>query len=106
MSLISTGTTTQGLTDPDLAQARAFQLLVDDARRRANSAEAGTTLKMLKGPLNAVDDLNLKVGQNDPYSGRRFNSASLELTDKWSATIQLDDEGNTRGLLRFSIRSK
>ena len=106
MSLVSTGTTTQGLTNPDLAQARAFQLLLDDSRRRANSADAGTTMKLLRGPLNAVDDLNLAVGQEDPYTGRNFDSATINLSRRWSATFQLDDEGNTRGLLRFSIRSK
>ena len=106
MSLVSTGTTTDSLTDPNLAQARAFQLLLDDSRRRANSVDAGPTMKLLREPLNAVDDLNLAVGQQDQYTGRNYNSATVDLSDRWSATFQIDDEGNTRGLLRFSLRSK
>lgn len=106
LSLLATGSTTGDLEDPALARMRLFQLLLDETRRKANSADAGPVLKGLRQPLNAVKDLNLRVGENDPFSGRQFNSASLEINDKWAGVVEFDNEGNTRGLLRYSIRFK
>jgi hypothetical protein len=85
---------------------RFFQLVVDEARRKANAADSGRVMKLFRGPLNAIQDLNLRVAENDPFSGRKFNSASLEVSDKWTGVVQFDDEGNTRGLLRYSLRFK
>ena len=106
LALLATGSTTADLEDPSLARMRLFQLLVEETRRKANSNSASPTLKMLRKPLNAVDQLNLRLAENDPFSGRKFNSATMELSDKWSGVMQIDNEGNTRGLLRYSLRFK
>jgi len=106
LSLLATGATTADLDDPALAQARLFQLLVDETRRKANSDAASPMLKIFREPLNAVQQLNLRVAENDPFSGRKFNSATMKLSSKWSGVMQIDDEGNTRGLLHYSLRSK
>jgi len=106
IALLATGASTADLEDPALAQMRFFQLVVDEARRKANAADSGRVMKLFRGPLNAIQDLNLRVAENDPFSGRKFNSASLEVSDKWTGVVQFDDEGNTRGLLRYSLRFK
>ena len=106
LALLATGATTADLEDPYLARMLLFQLLVEETRRKANSNTASPTLKMFRKPLNAADQLNLRMAENDPFSGRKFNSATMELTDKWAGVMQIDDEGHTRGLLRYSIRFK
>ena len=106
LSLLATGATTADLEDPSLARMRLFQLLVEETRRKANSNSASPMLKMFRKPLNAVDQLNLRMAENDPFSGRKFNSATMELSNKWSGVMQIDNEGNTRGLLRYSLRFK
>ena len=46
----------------------------------------------------------LAVGENDPFSGRKFNSATLELTNKILLSAAVDATGNTRGVVIFSVR--
>ena len=103
LTLLATGSTAADLEDPDLAKSKAFQLFIDDLRRRANKPGGN---RLFRSVLNELDDVNLKVGENDPFSGRKFNSATLQIEDRWYLSAAVDAQGNTRGLVIFSMRFK
>lgn len=103
LTLLATGTSAADLEDPEIAKTKAFQVFIDNLRRRANKPGGN---KYFREILNELDDVNLKVGENDPFSGRKFNSATLQVEDRWFLSAAVDDEGNTRGLVIFSMRFK
>ncbi|NNC90264.1 MAG: hypothetical protein HKN82_17545, partial [Akkermansiaceae bacterium] len=106
LTLLATGTTIGDLDDPELAKMRAFQLLLADLRLRSSNPEANPALRALSPVLGLTKDLDLRIGDNDRFSGRQFNSASIELTDRWFLTFQIDAEGHSRGLIRYSLRGR
>lgn len=101
LTLLATGTTAADLEDPEVAKSKAFQIFVDGLRRRANRPGGN---KVFRRVLNELDEVDLKVGENDPFSGRKFNSATLQIEDRWYLSAAVDNAGNTRGLIIFSMR--
>jgi hypothetical protein len=99
MTLLATGTTTKGIEDPQAALSRAAQLLVEEMRRgRVRYA------KRLQPVLKLLDKVDFQIGQQNPYSGQKFNSASINLDDNWILSAGVGEAGNSRGMLMYLIR--
>lgn len=99
MTLLATGTTTKGIEDPQAALSRAAQLLVEEMRRgRVRYA------KRLQPVLKLLDKVDFQIGQQNPYSGQKFNSASINLDDNWILSAGVGEAGNSRGTLMYLIR--
>lgn len=103
LTLIATGTTTSGLGDSQVASMKAFQLLISELQRRFDRPDGN---RLFAKVLGVVDDLDLSVGESDPFTSRQFTSASIKFNENWNFTAQFDQEGNSRGLIVFSIRLK
>ncbi len=101
MTLLATGTTSDGLEDGQAATLRAAQLLVEEWRR--GRLPFGEQVAELVSILNRVD---LRIGEDDPLTGRRLNSATIELHDRWFLSGSIDKQSHTRTLLAFVIRFK
>ncbi len=101
MTLLATGTTSDGLEDGQAATLRAAQLLVEEWRR--GRLPFGEQVAELVSILNRVD---LRIGEDDPLTGRRLNSATIELHDRLFLSGSMDKQNNTRTLLAFVIRFK
>jgi hypothetical protein len=99
MTLLATGTTTKGLADGSAAQSRAMQLLIEEFRR--GRLPLGRRLAPF---LEHFEDIELAVGQPDPYSGRQRSSVKLPFAEQWSVFGGVDGEGKTRSLLLFQVR--
>lgn len=99
MTLLATGTTTKGLSDGSMAQSRALQLLMEEFRR--GRLPLGRKLAPF---LERIDDVELAVGQPDPYSGRKRSSVQLPFAQHWSLFGGVDGEGKTRNLLLFQVK--
>lgn len=99
MTLLATGTTTKGLSDGSMAQSRAIQLLLEEFRR--GRLPLGRRLAPF---LERIDDVELAVGQPDPYSGRKRSSVKLPFAEHWSLFGGVDGEGKTRNLLLFQVK--
>ncbi len=101
MTLLATGTTTSGLEDPQAASARAFQLLIEEARRgRLGFA------RQLRPVLQVLDRVDFNLAESDPYANDTYTTATVRLSDRWFFTAGMGTEGNTRylGMWRFSFR--
>lgn len=99
MTLVATGTTTSGFTDPEAATARAAQLLIEEIRngrvKYVNSL----------GPLlKVIEKVDFQVGEKDPYTSTKYNSATINLDDNWLLRAGISDEGNTRTTLVYLFR--
>jgi len=103
MTLLATGTTTSGLENQSVATFKAFQIFLLKLQQR-NEKPGGN--KLFKTLLSGMDDLNLNVGETDPFTGRKFSSATVELHRRWNFTAQVDDTQQTRGLIVYVIRFK
>lgn len=103
MTLLATGTTTAGLEDTNVASAKAFQLLLAEVRQRSNRPGGN---KLFGELLSVLDNIDINFGESQAFTNRRFNSASIKFTERWNFTAMIDQEGNTRGLIVFSIRLK
>ncbi len=103
MTLLATGTTTAGLEDTNVASAKAFQLLLAEVRQRSNRPGGNELFSEL---LSVLDNIDINFGASESFTNRRFNSASIKFTERWNFTAMIDQEGNTRGLVVFSIRLK
>ena len=101
LSLIATGTTTSGLEDRSVATFKAFQIFLLKLQQRNNKPDGN---KLFKALLSGVDDLNLNVGETDPFTGRRFTSAKVNIHRNWNLTAQVDDTQQTRGLVVYVFR--
>ncbi len=101
LTLLATGTTTSGLADQQVASVKAFQLLLSEMKRKYGGPGGNKVAGKL---LDALDTVDLRVGDSDQFSGRRFNSATLQLSSKFFASAAFDDEGNSRGILIYSLR--
>jgi hypothetical protein len=101
MTLLATGTTTEGLEDPQAASARAFQLLIEEARRgRLGFA------RQLRPVLQVLDRVEFNLAEQDPYDSDTFTTATVRFSDRWFLTAGMGAEGNTRllGIWRISFR--
>ncbi len=99
MTLIATGTTTEGLADPNAATARATQLLIEEARRGRIGA-----VRALQPVFRVLDKLEFQVGEADPYTSKKFNSVSFDLDENWVLTAGISEEGNTRTKVTYLFR--
>jgi hypothetical protein len=99
MTLLATGTTTKGLADGSAAQSRALQLIIEEFRR--GRLPLGRRLAPF---LERLEDVELAVGEQDPYSGRQRSSVKMPFSSKWSIFGAVDGEGKTRNLLLFQIK--
>ncbi|BDS08587.1 hypothetical protein NT6N_36270 [Oceaniferula spumae] len=103
MALLATGTTTSGLENQSVATFKAFQVFLLKLQQRNDKPGGNKLFKLL---LSGIDDLNLNVGETDPFTGRKFSSATVELHRRWHFTAQVDDTQQTRGLVVYVIRFK
>ena len=101
MTLLATGTTSDGLENGQAATLKAAQLLVEEWRkgRLPFAAQVAKVLEV----LNRVD---VRIGEDDPLTGKRLNSATIELADRWFVSGSVDKQSNTRVLGAFVIRFK
>ncbi len=91
MTLLATGTTTEGLADPQLASSRALQLLAEEVRR--GRFRIG---KQLRPALGLLDKVDFSLAEKDPYSSDSFSTATLTLSDHWLLSAGLGAEGDSR----------
>lgn len=103
LTLLATGTTTGNLEklDQDAATMKAVQFATTWFKDKFQKPGRDTLFQRF---LTEVDQVELNVGENDPFSGRKFNSATLELTDNLLLSAAVDATGNTRGVVIFSVR--
>jgi len=101
MTLLATGTTSDGLEDGQAATMKAAQLFIEEWRR--GRLPFGEQLSKALVLLNNVD---VRVGEDDPLTGRRLNSATIEVTDRIFLSGSVDRESNTRVLGAFVLRFK
>jgi autotransporter translocation and assembly factor TamB len=99
MTLVATGTTTSGFTDPEAATARAAQLLIEEIRNGRVKY-----VKSLGPLLKVIEKVEFQVGEKDPYSSTKYNSATINLDDQWLVRAGISDEGNTRTTLIYLFR--
>ncbi len=117
--LLLTGTTSSELEDPAVAKAKAYQFLLDSVRRQASGGKPNFLTRV----LNLSEKIDINIGGVDPFTGRKFNSATVDLEDfslprprlfgrssladnPWFASFSIDDKNNTRGLILYVIRFK
>lgn len=101
MTLLATGTTSDGLENGQAATMKAVQLLVEEWRK--GRLPFGEQVAKVMTVLNRVD---LRVGEDDPLSGKRLNSATIELNDRFYISGAVDKESNTRVLGAFVLKFK
>ncbi|MCU0794594.1 MAG: translocation/assembly module TamB [Akkermansiaceae bacterium] len=99
LTLLATGATSEGVEDTSAASARAAQLLIEEVRRGRIELARG-----LRPLLQVLDKVEFQVGERDPYSNRKFNSASFQLSDEWLLTAGFSEEGRTRAKVTYLIR--
>ncbi|MEP4079243.1 translocation/assembly module TamB domain-containing protein [Haloferula sp.] len=99
MTLIATGTTTSGFEDADAATARGAQLLIEEIRNGRVKY-----LQSLGPILKVIEKVDFQVGEKDPYTSTKYNSATLNLSDNWLVNAGISDEGDTRTTLIYLIR--
>ncbi len=101
MTLLATGTTTQGLVNPQAASSRALQLLAEEIRR--GRFRFGRQLRPL---LALLDNVDFNLDESDPYSTNSYSTATVSLTDHWLLSAGVGSTGDTRALViwRLSFR--
>lgn len=99
LTLLATGATSEGVEDTSAASARAAQLLIEEIRRGRIEIVSG-----LRPLFSVLDKVEFQVGERDPYSNKKFNSASFELSDEWLLTAGFSEEGRTRAKVTYLIR--
>lgn len=102
MLLLATGSASAQLEDRQVASQKALQYLLEGIRRRNGDKDKTVFQRLLKNS----DQIELSLGDTDQFSGRQFSSASLDITDRFDFTTQIDENGETRALIVFSIRFK
>ena len=100
MILLATGSAVAQLQDRQVASQKALQYLLEGLRRRNRGRDKTVLQRLLKNS----DQIELSLGDTNQFSGRQFSSATLELGDRWDFTTQIDELGQTRALVVFSIR--
>jgi hypothetical protein len=102
MLLLATGSASDQLADQKLASQKALQYLFEGLRRKNRGKDKSVLQRLIKNS----DQIELSLGDTNRFSGRRFSSATLQITDQWDLTTQIDDQGQTRALVVFSVRLK
>ncbi len=102
MLLLATGSSSAQLANQQVASQKALQYLFETLRRRNGEKDKSVFQRLLKNS----DQIELSLGETNQYSGRNFSSATLELSDRWDFTTQIDEQGQTRALVVFSFRFK
>lgn len=99
MTLLATGTTSEGLEDSQAATSRAMQLLIEELRR-------GRFLfgKQLRPVLGLLDNVDFSLAESDPYDSGTYNSATLKLSEKWYISAGIGAEGDQRVLAIWRLR--
>ena len=91
MTLLATGTTSDGLEGGQAATMKAAQLLVEEWRKgRLPFAEQVAKV------MEVVNRVDVRIGEDDPLTGKRLNSATIELHDRWFVSGSVDKQSNTR----------
>ncbi len=98
MTLLATGTTTQGLEDPEAAATRALQLLLEELRR--GRFRFGRQLRPL---LRVLDRVDFTLAEKDPYDSDAYSTATISLSDRWFLSAGIGEEGDTRMLAIWRI---
>lgn len=101
MTLLATGTTTEGLENPQAASSRAMQLLAEELRR--GRFRFG---KQLRPVLALLDRVDFSLSEADPYSSDSFSTATISITDRWFVSAGVGATGDSRFLAiwRLSFR--
>ncbi|MBB5352007.1 autotransporter translocation and assembly factor TamB [Haloferula luteola] len=98
-TLLASGTTTSGIEDTNAATARAAQLVIEEFRRGRLGHVPGL------GPLfKVLDRVDFQVGEQDPYTSRKYNSVAFKLDNHWLLTAGISEQGNTRSKITYLIR--
>lgn len=101
MTLLATGTTTEGLEDPQAAASRALQLLIEELRR--GRFRFGRQLRPL---LRLLDRVDFTLAEADPFTTEAYSTATLSITERWFLSAGVGETGDSRFLAiwRFSFR--
>lgn len=101
MTLLATGATSAGLENSQLAASRATQLLLEELRR-------GRFLfgKQLRPLFALLDDVDFSIADPDPYSSATFNTATLKLSNRWSVSAGVNEEGDQRMMATWRLSFK
>ena len=101
ITLLATGTTTQGLVNTQAASSRAIQLLAEEIRR--GRFRFGRQLRPI---LALLDNVDFNLDEADPYSSESYSTATVSLTDRWLISAGVGATGDTRALViwRLSFR--
>lgn len=101
MTLLATGTTTEGLEDPQVASSRALQLLIEELRR-------GRFLfgDRLRPVLGLLDNVEFTLADSDPYDSDSYTSATVKLSERWYIAAGLGETGDQRVLVVWRCRFK
>jgi hypothetical protein len=102
MVLLATGSVSAQLANQEVASQKALQYLFETLRRRNGEKDKSLLQRFLKNS----GQIKLSLGETNQYSGQNFSSATLNLDDRWDFTTQIDDQGQTRAFLVFSVRFK
>lgn len=102
MVLLATGTLSAQLANQEVASRKALQYLFETLRRRNGEKDKSVIQRLLKNS----SQIKLSLGETNQYSGQNFSSATLNLDDRWDFTTQIDEQGQTRAFLVFSVRFK
>ena len=101
LTLLATGATSDQLENSNAAFTKFVQLLLEEARR--GRLRYG---KQLKPVLELLRDVDFRVGEIDPYTGRDFSSVTVPVNDRWLTSFSFDDDGRSRAVLIFLTRFK
>lgn len=103
LTLLATGTTTGDLQalDKDAATMKGAQLAINWLKDKFQKPGKDN---LFQRALAGLDEVELNVGENDPFSGRKLNSATMQVADNWFLSAAVDATGNTRGVVIFSVR--
>ncbi len=101
MTLLATGTTTDGLEDPQAASSRALQLLIEELRR-------GRFLfgDRLRPVLSLLDNVEFTLADADPYDSDSYTSATVKLSERWYVAAGIGERGDQRVLAVWRCRFK
>lgn len=100
--LLATGSTSEQLSDGASATGKAYQLLVDSVIR--SSPGRFRTIMNTLAELNEKVDIN--IGASDPFTGRKYNSARVDISNRWHVVASIDLDNHTRGLVVYAIQFK